>query len=95
MLKKDLKLQHGGKKGTVADNVDNVNVFAQISANKTPLCSPQTLKLFWRPHCMIRAPDRSVFKAPLMNLRQLENKVFKNSTGFKNVAEIFLKCFHK
>ena len=25
---------------------------------------------------------KSVFKAPLMNLRQLENKVFKNSTGF-------------
>ena len=27
--------------------------------------------------------DKSVFKAPLMNLRQLENKVFKNSKGFK------------
>ena len=31
----------------------------------------------------------SVFKAPLMNLRQLENKVFKNSTGFKKPGRIF------
>ena len=32
----------------------------------------------------------SVFKAPLMNLRQLESKVFKNSTGFKKHGTI---CF--
>ena len=32
---------------------------------------------------------KSVFKAPLMNLRQLENQVFKNSTGFKKPGRIF------
>ena len=35
----------------------------------------------------------SVFKAPLMNLRQLENKVFKNSTGLKKHGRIFFKMF--
>ena len=31
---------------------------------------------------------KSVFKAPLINLRQLEKKVFKNSTGFKKPGRI-------
>ena len=36
---------------------------------------------------------KSAFKAPLMNLRQLENKVLKNSTGFKKPGRIFLLMF--
>ena len=40
-------------------------------------------------HC----PCISVFKAPLVNLRQLEKKVFKNSTGLKKHVRIFLKMF--
>ena len=38
-----------------------------------------------------RVFPKSVFKAPLMNLRQLKNKVFKNSTAFKKMVEYFLK----
>ena len=34
--------------------------------------------------------SRSVFKAPLMNLRQLKNKAFKNSTGFKKHGRILI-----
>ena len=36
---------------------------------------------------------RSVFKAPLMNLRQLENKMFKNSTGFLSLVKYFFFKF--
>ena len=41
----------------------------------------------------LETTPRSVFKAPLMNLRQLENKVFKNFTGFKKPGRILFKMF--
>ena len=36
---------------------------------------------------------KSVFRAPLMNLWQLKNKVFKNSTAFKKSVRIKKKMF--
>ena len=36
---------------------------------------------------------RLVFIAPLMNLRQLKNEVFKNSTAFKKIVNFFKNVF--
>ena len=48
-----------------------------------------TGKTFPLKKCFLTNSLKSVFKAPLMNLRQLENKVFKNSTGFLKHGRIF------